>query len=347
MENGLEYKVVGTEFKVDQQGEEGNYEGHFSVFGNVDDGNDISRPGMFVKTISENGHRVKVFFAHDWMKPIGPPPSILKEDQVGLFAKGKLTTGSFWGNEVWQLMKDEAITEGSFGYIPIKADFDDNGYRNLREVKLLEISPVPLGMNPLTNIRAIKSAMSHQLYIIPFVGGTLDAETEWSVKEQLEAVKNSNQMRQMFAFYDPELSPEDSKSYRFMHHLANGSVSLKGLEGAALEIMTTTDLSPSELAAAKNHLARHYKEIELTPPWLRENSGLVKVDAMLKIIAEIKSEEVLVTLDDEKRKEVVEVLENILEPLEKAADAVPPSMEHSALLDVRLREAEISLNFMN
>jgi uncharacterized protein len=158
----IEYKSAAVEFKA--TGNEGEYEGHFSVFGNVDDGSDIAHPGMFQKTISERGRRVKVFYAHDWTKLIGPPPSTLKEDTVGLFAAGRLTLDSFWGKEAWVLMKDGALTEGSFGYEAVKFDFENltsaATVRNLREVKLFEISPVPLGMNALTEIRAVKAALA-------------------------------------------------------------------------------------------------------------------------------------------------------------------------------------------
>ena len=44
----------------------------------------------------------------------------------------------------------------------MKFDFENQpgiNVRNLREVKLYEISPVPLGMNALTEIRAVKAAM--------------------------------------------------------------------------------------------------------------------------------------------------------------------------------------------
>ena len=160
--NELEYKATTVEFKA--TGDAGEYEGHFSIFGNIDDGSDIAHPGMFLKTISERARRVKVFYAHDWMKLIGPPPSLLKEDTVGLFAAGRLTLDSFWGKEAWALMKDNALTEGSFGYEAVKFDFetlqpDGRNVRHLREVKLYEISPVPLGMNALTEIRAVKAAL--------------------------------------------------------------------------------------------------------------------------------------------------------------------------------------------
>lgn len=149
----FEYKSAPTEFKT--SGDKGEYEGHFNVFSNVDDCNDIVHPGAFAKTIIERGRRVKVFYAHDFMRPIGPPPHTLKEDTVGLFAAGKLTLESFWGREAWVLMKDGALTEGSIGYFPIKWDWEQD-VRNLREVKLIEISPVPLGANPLTDVSAVK-----------------------------------------------------------------------------------------------------------------------------------------------------------------------------------------------
>lgn len=156
MDAVMEYKAVPVEFKAGKN--EGEYEGYFSIFGNVDDGMDVMMPGAFTKTLQERKKRIKVFYAHDWQKLIGPPPSEIFEDSKGLYAKGRLTLGSFWGKEVWELMKDDALTEGSIGFQTVKADYSGNdGARRLHEVKLYEISPVPLGMNPLTEIQAIKS----------------------------------------------------------------------------------------------------------------------------------------------------------------------------------------------
>lgn len=159
----MEYKSFASEFKAL---DEGVYEGHFAVFGNVDEGRDVIHQGAFTKTLQERAGRVKVFYAHDWDKLLGPPPDTLLEDEVGLLARGRLTLDSFWGREVWALMRDGALTEGSIGYQAIKYDFEDQGdgsdwpVRHLREVKLFEISPVPLGMNPLTSVRAVKTAVA-------------------------------------------------------------------------------------------------------------------------------------------------------------------------------------------
>lgn len=186
---GMEYKTLGAEFKAD--GDKGEYEGHFAVFGNVDDGDDIIHQGAFTKTIAERGKRVKVFFAHDWNRPIGPPPVVLREDAVGLFAAGRLTLDSFWGREAWVLMKDGALTEGSIGYEPVpgKVEFEETPrrlIRHLRELKLYEISPVPLGMNPLTGVSAVKAlerAGSPQEKLEVFAA-LVDSLTEADVNEE-------------------------------------------------------------------------------------------------------------------------------------------------------------------
>lgn len=155
----LEYKALAAEWKADPA-QEGAYEGYFSRTGNLDDGGDIIVKGAFTKTLQERAGRVKVFYQHDPEKLIGPTPDVLEEDSQGLYAKGRLTLGSFWGREAWALLKDGALTEGSIGYkaIPARTEYTPDG-RVLNEVKLYEISPVSLGMNPLTQIAAVKAAL--------------------------------------------------------------------------------------------------------------------------------------------------------------------------------------------
>ncbi len=152
----MEYKAAPAEFKADLK-VPGGYEGYFSISGNVDDGLDIIEQGSFAKTLQERARRIKVFMAHDWSKLLGPPPDVIHEDSRGLYAKGRLTLGSFWGKEAWELMADGALTEGSIGFETIKCDWQSNGIRIIKELRLFEISPVPLGMNPLTDVQAIKS----------------------------------------------------------------------------------------------------------------------------------------------------------------------------------------------
>lgn len=159
----MEYKAAPLEIKADTQ-VEGRFEGHFAIFNNVDDGGDIVHPGAFTKTIQERRGRIQQFYLHDWNKLTGPPPEVVEEDATGLRVAGRVTVAAIWGHEVWALMQDNALKEGSFGYETIKSDQGElNGHtvRNLREVKLYEISFVPLGMNALTTVRAVKAALAN------------------------------------------------------------------------------------------------------------------------------------------------------------------------------------------
>jgi HK97 family phage prohead protease len=152
---GLTYKIAGAEFKIN---DDADFEGHFAVFNNMDDGGDVILTGAFSKTIKENGHRVKVLYQHYPDRIIGGKP-LLQEDTMGLYARGKIIKDTFWGREAHILMKEGALNEGSIGYMPVwdKTEWRDDGARLLREVKLFEVSPVPWGMNPLTEVSALKA----------------------------------------------------------------------------------------------------------------------------------------------------------------------------------------------
>lgn len=185
MTGTMDYKAAPTQFKI-EQGDEGVYEGYFSIFDNIDDGMDVIHPGAFAETLLERAGRIKVFYAHDWEKLIGPAPEVLEEDEKGLHAMGRLSLGSFWGREAWELMKDGALTEGSIGYRAVDYDFAENGVRHIKRVKLFEISPVPLGMNPLTELRAVKAALG----LAPEAQAEALSQSVAALAELLNEIKN-------------------------------------------------------------------------------------------------------------------------------------------------------------
>lgn len=216
----MEYKTVPLEIKA--VGDEGIVEGHYSIFGNIDDGGDVSHPGSFSKTIQERGSRVKVFRFHDWSIPVGPAGgsfnggngNLLQEDGTGLFARYKISRDSFWGKDTWVLIKDQVVSEGSYGYEVVKADFDEDGARHLREQKLYEISPVPLGMNPLTTINAVKAgAMNPKMAFDAFLaiaeeikaGRVLSSANVDKVRSALTAVESlAEVLNELLAAAEPE-----------------------------------------------------------------------------------------------------------------------------------------------
>ena len=145
-------------FHVESVDEEsGEFSGHAAVFDNVDDGGDIIEPGAFSRTIKENFDRIKILSQHnDCDLPIGKPIE-LREDDKGLFVRGKISDTQK-GRDVQTLLKDGVLNELSIGYDAITFDFDsDKGVRHLKEVRLWEISIVTWAMNDQATIDEVKS----------------------------------------------------------------------------------------------------------------------------------------------------------------------------------------------
>nr|DAD89921.1 MAG TPA: prohead serine protease [Siphoviridae sp. ctxfQ4] len=145
------------QFKVDAYNEEeGIFSGYGAVFDNVDSGGDIIEPEAFTKTLAEGWERVKILALHNdcWL-PIGRPIE-LREDTNGLFLSAKISDTSM-GRDIKVLLKDGVLNELSIGYDPIVFDYDGDGIRHLREVKLWEVSVVTWAMNPEAVITGYKS----------------------------------------------------------------------------------------------------------------------------------------------------------------------------------------------
>lgn len=165
--------------KVDEA--EGIIEAVFAVFGNVDEGDDIVHPGAFTKTFHERGNKVRVLDNHRTdsisaaigkplvLAEIGreqlPAPVLEKSPDAtgGAFAKIQMLMDTPEGKGAFIRLRDGAVDEWSFGYDALDYDFGkvskdgkDATVRNLRTLKLYEISPVLWGMNPATTTTGAK-----------------------------------------------------------------------------------------------------------------------------------------------------------------------------------------------
>lgn len=154
--------------------EERTFKGFAAVMGNFD-GRDIIEKGAFKKTIKEMGNRVKVYWIHDWQNPIGTvkelkevtakklPQSVLDrapDATGGLHVKGYISRIP-QGDRALEQMRDGTLNEMSIGYDPVKEEWEKNeegvDVRHLKEVKLFDVSPVPLAMNPAAIVTEVKS----------------------------------------------------------------------------------------------------------------------------------------------------------------------------------------------
>lgn len=142
--------------------------GIFAVHGNMDSYEDMSHLGSFAKTLQEGWPRIKYLWGHDFMLPqiakinyikeVGRdalPEAVLQRapDATGGVEISRSYFKHAWAEAVYEGILAGAQDEQSYGYDAVKFDFSEiNGHqvRNLREVRLYEVSDVHWGANPAT-----------------------------------------------------------------------------------------------------------------------------------------------------------------------------------------------------
>ena len=139
----------------------GIVKGYGSVFNNIDSDNDIILAGAYTKTLNENGSRVRYCNQHRIDQPLGKFTE-LREDGNGLYFVAEIPKTRL-GEDVLLLMKNGVINENSVGIMPIVKSFRQDGVRELKEVKLYEISCVTLAANPLAMITDAKGMIDQDL----------------------------------------------------------------------------------------------------------------------------------------------------------------------------------------
>lgn len=138
----------------------------FAVMGHIDSYGDRIQPGAFSKTLGENLDRVRVLWQHEyWTPPVGVP-LVLKEigrDEMPDMVLERFpdATGALYGevryldtprgSEILSGIRAGAVKENSIGFDTIKGDdeeIDRLRVRNLRELRLWDLSPVNWGAQP-------------------------------------------------------------------------------------------------------------------------------------------------------------------------------------------------------
>jgi len=120
--------------------------GYASLFGKSDQGGDIVEKGAYGASLAR-GRGVKMLWQHDPAQPIGVWDEV-REDETGLWVKGRLLTDVAKGREAASLIAAKAIDGLSIGYRTLKARKDDKGGRLLSELELWEVSLVTFPMLP-------------------------------------------------------------------------------------------------------------------------------------------------------------------------------------------------------
>ncbi|MGR3622198.1 HK97 family phage prohead protease [Pseudophaeobacter sp.] len=133
-------------------------QGYASLFGEVDQGGDVVAAGAYATSLAERsarGSRVKMLWQHDPLQPIGVWDE-LREDERGLWVKGRLLTEISRGAEAAALIAAGALEGLSIGYRTKRARQGEHGRRILCEVELWEVSLVTFPMLPAARISGKK-----------------------------------------------------------------------------------------------------------------------------------------------------------------------------------------------
>jgi hypothetical protein len=144
-EKSMHYKSIPFELKREPD-QDGTIEGYASIFDVVDSGMDVVAPGAFRKSIG-SGRKVRMLWQHDLGEPIGVWDE-LREDDRGLYVKGRISKEVRRGAEAMALFRMGAMDSLSIGYRTISAEPEGGGrVRKITEAELWEVSAVTIPMN--------------------------------------------------------------------------------------------------------------------------------------------------------------------------------------------------------
>ena len=118
-------------------------EGYASLFGMTDQGGDAVAPGAFgasLARLAAKGDKVRMLWQHDPAKPIGVWYEI-REDEKGLWVKGRLLPEVTQAREAAALIQAGAIDGLSIGYRTIVSS------ASFEEILLFRISKIKSGKN--------------------------------------------------------------------------------------------------------------------------------------------------------------------------------------------------------
>lgn len=149
---------------------DGQFRAVVSVFDNKDVYGDVVRPGAFADTLAEwaaSGDPIPVYWSHRMDDPDYNIGYVIeaKETDQGLEVLAQLDRGpdaSTKAAQVYKLLKGRRVSQFSFAYDVIDGSevkgADGESFNELRQLKLYEVGPTPIGANPATELLAVKAA---------------------------------------------------------------------------------------------------------------------------------------------------------------------------------------------
>jgi len=150
--------------KLKSVSDSGEFEGYGSVFGVKDSHDDIILPGAFATSLAawkSKGGMPAMLWQHQMAEPIGVYTE-MKEDEVGLFVKGRLLIDDDpLAKRAHAHMKAGSLTGLSIGYVLKDWEYDrDKDAFILKTIELWEVSPVTFPSNDEARVSDVKAAFA-------------------------------------------------------------------------------------------------------------------------------------------------------------------------------------------
>jgi len=174
-----EFRAARFEYRFTESGPttKGQFEGYGSVFNNEDDFGDVIVKGAFRQTLIEHdraGTMPKMLLNHGGMGGFFSSPSpedllpigkwtTMSEDSHGLASKGKLINlDTESGKRIYGAMKENALDGLSIGFKAkdfVRGVKESEPRRTIKQVHLIEVSPVTFPANTLATVSSVKAAL--------------------------------------------------------------------------------------------------------------------------------------------------------------------------------------------
>ena len=153
-------KFQDGKFEIKEVTSTGTFAGYGNVYDVVDQGDDIVASGAFGDSLKEwaaKGRMPAMLWQHNSRQPIGAYTS-MKEDGTGLLVEGKLAMKTQLGAEAYELLKMDAISGLSIGFMTREDSYDQKlGIRTIKKGDLYECSLVTFPMNDESRVAAVKT----------------------------------------------------------------------------------------------------------------------------------------------------------------------------------------------
>lgn len=147
-------------FRFEPSADTAEFAGYAVIWGERNAHNEIVQRGAFTKTLAEHraaGTRPVMLWSHDRAEIVGVWEEV-REDDKGLFVRGRLLTEVTSGKDTYERMKAGAVTGLSIGFrVPAGGEKRRAGVRYLHEIDLAEISIVGIPSAGGARITSVRS----------------------------------------------------------------------------------------------------------------------------------------------------------------------------------------------